>query len=611
MSTPAFRLEADGTDLTSVIADRLLSIRVTDLAGQQSDSLEVTLDDRAAQVPVPRSGAWLKVWLGWRTQGQAPVYMGSYAVDEVDLSNGPRSMVIKATAAQTAPELVKEQRSQSWHDTTLSKVATEIAKRNGLQLVLKGKIGDVKIKHEDQTSESDQSFLTRLAEKYGATIKPADGTLVVAPRGKGSASPVPNSTGRVSPGQAVALARQAGFTGNDAVTMGAIAMAESGGSVRALNSRPPDLSYGLWQINMIGGLGPERRRQLGLSSNEQLYDPATNARAARAIYQQQGFNAWSVYRSGAYKRYLPAARAGASTTLAGIPGGLVGPRGSFSVTGTEATQWRATLKNRGAYDAVKVKYLDRETNKEKVHTSGQKGPLPVFEEKHLFRDEEEAKQAADSKLEALKSGEVRISVTMPGRPELNADGDITLSGFRAEVDGTWLIKEVVHELAGGGFTTRVECGTQGEENTDWASGGGANNGKPPTEKAALLAKAAAGARGMNTRGGPDGGNNACVYAVNKVLRGAGISPPWGNSNYVPTVRSTLAGGAGTLLSGPEPGAIAIMRDNGNPPYPHIGIVQSDGSIISNSSSKGSFSWVAPPSGYTSYYGRSPEYWRLK
>ena len=609
MSTPAFRLEADGADLTGIIADRLLSIRITDQAGQQSDSLEVTLDDRAAQVPVPRSGAWLKVWLGYRGEGLAPVYMGSYAVDEVDLSNGPRSMVIKATAAQTAPELVKEQRSQSWHDTTLGKIAEEIAKRNGLQLVLKGKLGDVKVKHEDQTSESDQSFLTRLAEKYGATIKPADGTLIVAPRGKGSASPVPNISGRISAGQAVALARQAGFTGNDAITMGAIAMAESGGKVRALNSKPPDLSYGLWQINMIGGLGPERRRQLGLSGNEQLYDPATNARAARAIYQQQGFGAWSVYRSGAYRRYLDAARAGANTTLGGVPSGT---RGSFSIKATEATEWRATLKNRGAYDAVKVKYLDRETNKEKVHTSGQRGPLPVFEEKQLFRNEEEAKQAADSKLEALKSGEVRISVTTPGRPELNADGDITLSGFRAEVDGTWLIKEVVHELAGGGFTTRVECGTQGEENTDWASGEGANNGKPAGEKARLVSQAAERARGMNTKGGPDGGNNACLFAVNKVLRSAGITPPWGNSNYVPTARSTLASGAGTLLSGPEPGAIAIMRDNGSPPYPHIGIVGNDGrTIISNSSSRGTFSWAAGEGSYTSTYGRTPEYWRLK
>jgi len=80
---------------------------------------------------------------------------------------------------------------------------------------------------------------------------------------------------------------------------------------------------------------------------------------------------------------------------------------------------------------------------------------------------------------------------------------------------------------------------------------------------------------------------------------------------VPNARAALAAGGGTLVSGPEPGAIAIMRDNGSPPYPHIGIVQNDGSIISNSSSRGTFSWVASPGGYASYYGRSPEYWRLK
>jgi hypothetical protein len=63
------------------------------------------------------------------------------------------------------------------------------------------------------------------------------------------------------------------------------------------------------------------------------------------------------------------------------------------------------------------------------------------------------------------------------------------------------------------------------------------------------------------------------------------------------------------LSGPEPGAIAIMQDAAGPA--HIGIVQSNGSIISNSSSQRSFSWVETPSGYASYYGRSSLFYRLK
>jgi phage protein D len=487
MSSPAFLIVADGSDVTAKIADRLVSLRITDQAGQQADSLEITVDDRQRQMELPRSGAWLRVWLGYSSGGQRPAYMGAYAVEEVDLSMGPRSMVIRATAAQTAPELVKESRTQSWEQKTLGQIAQEIAKRNGLEVVIKGDLASLQIKHEDQTSETDQAFLTRLAERYGAVIKPADGKLVVVPRGQ--------------PGTA----------------------------------------------------------------------------------------------------------------------------GGVTIRLEEVTNWRATLKGRGAYSGVRARWLDRATNTEKVVTAGDAtGRLPMFEERQLHKNQAEAEKAAAARLQSFRSGEVRVSLQMPGRPDVNAEGSITLEGFRPEVDGTWQAKQITHELGSGGYSTTVECGTEGSDNDDWTSGeaggglgmngvrAGANNGRPASEKARLIAQAAERARGMGTRGGPDGGNNACVYAVNKVLRSAGITPPWGTSNYVPNARAALAGGAGTLLSGPEPGAVVIFRDNGNPPYPHIGIVQSDGrTIISNSSSRGAFTWVASPASYTSYYGRTPEYWRLR
>ena len=486
MSKPAFRIVADGKDITAQISDRLVSLRVTDEAGQVSDSLEITVDDREKRMPLPRTGAWIRVWLGYSTDGQLPVYMGAYAVDDCDMSCGPRSMVIRASAAATAPELMKEQRSQSWHQTTLGQVVTTIAQRNSLTPVVKGNLASVEIKHEDQTSESDQAFLTRLAERYKATIKPADGKLVVQPRGSG----------------------------------------------------------------------------------EGLDD--------------------------------------------------------FTITEKEVTSWRANVKNRGAYGEVAVRYVDRQTQKEKIAKTGQaKGKLPTFEEKQVAKSKEDAEKQAASRLQSLTSGEVRISLTLPGRPKASAEGLITLKDFRPEVDGTWNIKSIEHMLDASGYRTSIECGTKGEENDDWALGevGGAggqagrpgrNNGKPPSEKASLIARSAEQLRGMNTRGGPDGGNNACLYAVNKVLRNAGITPPWGNSTYVPSAQQVLAGGAGQLLSGPEPGAIAIMRDYGNPPYPHVGVVASDGStIISNSSSRGSFSWVAGEGSYTSTYGRTPLYYRLR
>jgi hypothetical protein len=98
--------------------------------------------------------------------------------------------------------------------------------------------------------------------------------------------------------------------------MAAIAMAESGGNPGAHNPVPPDNSYGLWQINMLGAMGPARRREFGITSNEALYNPAINARAAAKILKSQGLAAWSTYTNGAYKKYLGKGGKGSTVTQA-------------------------------------------------------------------------------------------------------------------------------------------------------------------------------------------------------------------------------------------------------------------------------------------------------
>ena len=106
------------------------------------------------------------------------------------------------------------------------------------------------------------------------------------------------------------LAFNQGFNDRDAVKLLAIALAESSGDPEAHNddASTGDDSYGLWQINMLGDMGPERRAALGLISNDQLTDPTINAMAMRYIFKQQGFNAWSVYKSGKYREFLPDAQ---------------------------------------------------------------------------------------------------------------------------------------------------------------------------------------------------------------------------------------------------------------------------------------------------------------
>lgn len=82
-----------------------------------------------------------------------------------------------------------------------------------------------------------------------------------------------------------AYAKQAGFPDSELDMAVEVAMKESSGNTRALNSVP---CYGLWQINMAGQMGTDRRRALGINNNDALYNPAVNAKAAKMIWAQAG-----------------------------------------------------------------------------------------------------------------------------------------------------------------------------------------------------------------------------------------------------------------------------------------------------------------------------------
>jgi len=93
----------------------------------------------------------------------------------------------------------------------------------------------------------------------------------------------------------------------------AIAMVESGGKVMAHNKNAAtgDNSYGLWQINMIGSLGPGRRKLFGIAEDRDLFDPRTNANAMIKLWVNKGrsFRDWTgSYINGKYRQHLPAAR---------------------------------------------------------------------------------------------------------------------------------------------------------------------------------------------------------------------------------------------------------------------------------------------------------------
>lgn len=138
--------------------------------------------------------------------------------------------------------------------------------------------------------------------------------------------------------------------------------------------------------------------------------------------------------------------------------------------------------------------------------------------------------------------------------------------------------------------------------TPFRGGGSASN----------LAAAAQQLKGMSTADGPDGGRNGCVYAVNKVFKRAGITPPWGSSLYVPDAEAKMqqAGWQQVPYNQMQPGDIFVMKDQQSPPQAHIGVATSNKMILSNSSGKAKMSWEATAQGYNSYYGGQGALYRM-
>jgi hypothetical protein len=87
-----------------------------------------------------------------------------------------------------------------------------------------------------------------------------------------------------------------GFKGKDLVVAWAIAKKESNGRPLAFNGnhKTGDSSYGVFQINMIDGLGPDRREKFDLDHNADLFNPVKNAEIA--YYMSRGGDDWSSWK---------------------------------------------------------------------------------------------------------------------------------------------------------------------------------------------------------------------------------------------------------------------------------------------------------------------------
>jgi phage protein D len=186
-SHPIFRMTVGSSDVTTMLASRMLSLTVVDNAGSEADSFNLRLDDTKTtsggnNIPMPVAGDSVEIEMGYEDTGL--VYLGEFFIDEVILSADPAwEMEVRGESANMNSSL-KTLRSQAWDNKTIGDIVTEIAGRNNLTPVISPELAGILIEHIDQMTRSDMAFLQRLAVDYSAVFKVIEGQAVFALAGQ-------------------------------------------------------------------------------------------------------------------------------------------------------------------------------------------------------------------------------------------------------------------------------------------------------------------------------------------------------------------------------------------------------------------------------------------
>lgn len=124
----------------------------------------------------------------------------------------------------------------------------------------------------------------------------------------------------------------------------------------------------------------------------------------------------------------------------------------------DVSGYRLTLARRESPGTV-VAYWHSKRSAHRIEIKLGSGE-PVRRLRHYYPTEAMARSAAQAELDKRARGEHKVSLTLPGRPDLLAEGRLVLQGFRAGVAGEWLITRVEHSLSPG---EGYRCSVEGEK----------------------------------------------------------------------------------------------------------------------------------------------------
>ncbi|MDR3280935.1 MAG: hypothetical protein LBT23_10515 [Synergistaceae bacterium] len=175
----------EGADISKDIAPFLLSFNYDDKSSGESDDLQITLEDR--------DGLWRDPWYpskgeritasiitaNWKNPGEhLSLYCGSFEIDEVEISEPPMTVNIKAVSAPRSTSMRGETKSRNWDGYKLSGIANDVAHSAGMNLEYLASSNPL-YDTRSQASISDMKFLMKLCTDAGLALKVTDSKIVI------------------------------------------------------------------------------------------------------------------------------------------------------------------------------------------------------------------------------------------------------------------------------------------------------------------------------------------------------------------------------------------------------------------------------------------------
>lgn len=172
-------------DIIANLAPYLLSFSYTDYANGKADDLQINLEDRESLWKsgwMPDKGAVLQAALhvrNWTVDNEYKVLpLGVFEIDEIECSGPPEVVSVKALSLPESASLRGEAKTRAWEKTRLSVIANDIAQKAGLKLFYETD-ENPEYDRMEQTEQSDLSFLQKLCEDAGLSLKIANKQLVI------------------------------------------------------------------------------------------------------------------------------------------------------------------------------------------------------------------------------------------------------------------------------------------------------------------------------------------------------------------------------------------------------------------------------------------------